>query len=141
ENSEIKIKLERISKQINSLEDQISKTREKLTAISSQASDIESKLSEINIDEEVDEKIKQVRDSLVMYRSKLSTANSLIKILDKKNIDDEVCNYCGQNISEELHEKLIHEHNEEKSKYNKEIVFSNNKIEQSNLMLKKLESI
>lgn len=141
ENKEIKIKIERLEVKRSQLESAIEQTQQKLGPLISQIDELESKLDSIVVDKEIDEKIKKVRDSLIVYRSKSSTAKNMLAMLDEKNIDEEVCNVCGQDISEDLHSELVHTHNEEREKYNKEFIFSNNKIEESNALLKKYEAV
>lgn len=141
ENRDLKIKAGRLTEKISQLSPNIAESQRKLDFIVSQIEDLDSKLTTIVVDNEIDEKIKKIRDSLIVYRSRLSTASSLLEILDKKNIDEGVCNVCGQEISADLHNDLIHTHNEEREKYNKEIIFSNNKIEECNALLRKYEEI
>lgn len=141
ENSEINVKIERLATKKSSAEKTVRVAEKKIEPIRSQITELELKLSEIVVDKEIDEKMKKVRDSQVIYRSKLATANNMIQMLDKKDIEEEVCNVCGQDISEDLHSQLLHSHNEERDKYKKDVVFATNKIEESNTLIKKFEKV
>lgn len=140
ENKEIDTKMSSLRDKNETEKIELSKINKNLKSNNKDISDIVEKISKIEVEDDIEEKLKKVRDSLVIYRTKLSTATNLIEVLDKKEFKEGTCQICEQDISEELYSHLLNSHERERAGYEKDIIFSKNKIEECNSLIKKLQS-
>ena len=141
ENLDIKKRASRIKTSIEASRSSIFNSKENLKPLTRQIEEISSNLNDIEFDNNIDEKLKKAQDSLISFRTRNSTASSLLDRLLKKEIKEGLCNICGQNISNSLHKKLAHNHNEEVESFNNEIIFTENKISEMKALVKKFESV
>jgi DNA repair exonuclease SbcCD ATPase subunit len=92
----------------------------------------------LKTDDKADEKISAANDKLITFKSNLSTSKELLSILNEREISQGQCYVCLQSIEDDLYDNLAKEHNEEKDKYEKTIIYCNNKIKEIVIKIKNL---
>lgn len=141
ENNEANKALDRLNTALKVTEQELLSKRKTSEQLLNSINESKQKLSEISIDQDIDEKYKQVSDQLISFKSKASTSKALVEKLSKKQFIKGECNTCGQEVTDELHQKLLHSHEAEKELLEKEYIYCNNKINELNSALEKIEKI
>lgn len=141
ENDDIKKQAARIQEALKKKKDECDELDSKISKNKSLIFDIEEKLKEIEVDNDIEIKSAAILDNIITYKTKLSTANSMLDKLQKNPLVAGICNVCEQEISDELVAKLSHQHQAELDAYKKESIFAKNKLQECEEINKKYDLI
>lgn len=131
ENKELKAKGERLKDIFESQKKSLSAIDDKINKLQESLSLKEEQLSNLSFTDNIDELLKDISDKVIDFRSKASTYKHLLNRLEEKEIDEEKCSMCEQDISHELHQKLLSKNNEQIDKYKKDIIYFRNKLSEA----------
>lgn len=131
-----------LTKKVSSLKTlsaEVEKHEEKIFSLKNKVEDINRKVESVEVIEDDQKMQNDYRDEMVKYRSSLTSAEDAIRKLSKRKISHGTCYACGQEVGDELYDKLLHGHESEIEEYEKQIVYSKNKINELKAKIEEVE--
>jgi exonuclease SbcC len=129
-----------LNKNISILDENISKIESKISSYKNEKDSLLLKNKEIDTNKDLSEPIATLEEELIKYKSKFETSKIMFNKLKDEEIQEGVCNVCGQDIAEHISSSLKEKKMNSLNEYRKEGVYSKNKISEIEANLKDLVS-
>lgn len=139
ENSRLSNQKSTLSSKGRSLIGEIKSYKSKIASLEKQITDSTASMEQLTIDPEAQEKLSERTSERHKYQAEITSSEERLAELDLLEMTDGSCYICGQDVSDELSQRLHKEHDDKISTFKKRVVFGKNRVNQLKDEIKTLE--